>query len=107
MSLNPAFDSVEKPLLDSSGDLDSFSDIGSFGDFDPFGGLDDSILAPYLSDQLDLVDSVEANAPIAHSRAERSSTYSDSDSPDYNPGMNNPAELVPPSLVSGTLMTKL
>lgn len=66
------------------------------------------LLAGYLSDQYNLVDSIETDEPTANPSAERiSNSSSYSDSPDSDPGMNNPAELVPPSLVSGTLMTKL
>lgn len=61
------------------------------------------ILAAYLSDQSALVESIETYAHVANSGADRRSrSYSYSDRPDYNPGMNNPAEAVPPSLVSAS-----
>lgn len=71
--------------------------------------INNPILAAYLSDQFDLAQLIETGAQAAHSGVDRrrSSTYSYSDRPDYNPGMNNPAEAVPPLLVSSTLMPKV
>lgn len=94
-----------------------------FGEFNPpprqhqklpldldLGDLDNPLLSGYLSDQLNPVQSAKTDAHVACSSAERrssDSTWSYSDAPDYNPGMNNPAELVPPALVSENLITGL
>lgn len=89
-------------------DFPDLPDLPDFPEGFDVDDVNDPILAAYLSDQFALVNSIETYAHVADSRAERSSSYSSySDRPDYNPGMNNPAEAVPPSLVSAILIPKL